>query len=389
MIINMNVGGTERALLNMIEEMPEEKFDITILMLEKHGKFLNSIPKRVHQKFLNEYSNMKDILNRPPKEVITNHHKKGLFIKGSILILIYLLSKLTRNKTLLFKYLLKNMPNIKIEYDIAIAYAGTMDFISYFVIHKINANKKIQWIHFDINEIGFNEYFATKVYKRFDRIFTVSEEAREKLVKMVPSINDKTKVFTNMISPELIIEEAKMGVGFQQDNFTGIRIVTVGRLAFEKGQDLAIKAMVKLIKDGINVKWYCIGEGKGRKEYEELIDRYQLQDKFILLGENSNPYRFIKECDIYVQPSRHEGYCITLAEARALDRPIVTTSFTGAKEQVKHNETGLVVSIHEDQIYYAVKGLIYNPKQREKFSRNLSNEMFESIGRIGRIYNIV
>ncbi|HLS54226.1 MAG TPA: glycosyltransferase, partial [Tissierellaceae bacterium] len=230
---------------------------------------------------------------------------------------------------------------------------------------------------------------ATKVYKRFDRIFTVSEEAREKLVKMVPSINDKTKVFTNMISPELIIEEAKMGVGFQQDNFTGIRIVTVGRLAFEKGQDLAIKAMVKLIKDGINVKWYCIGEGKGRKEYEELIDRYQLQDKFILLGENSNPYRFIKECDIYVQPSRHEGYCITLAEARALDRPIVTTSFTGAKEQVKHNETGLVVSIHEDQIYYAVKGLIYNPKQREKFSRNLSNEMFESIGRIGRIYNIV
>src|SRR5690625_2654780 len=369
--------------------MPEEKLDITIIMIEKHSKFLNSIPKRVHQKFLNEYSNMKDILNRPPKEVITNHHKKGLFIKGSILILIYLLSKLTRNKTLLFKYLLKNMPNIKIEYDIAIAYAGPMDFISYFVIHKINANKKIQWIHFDINEIGFNEYFATKVYKRFDRIFTVSEEAREKLVKMVPSINDKTKVFTNMISPELIIEEAKMGVGFQQDNFTGIRIVTVGRLAFEKGQDLAIKAMVKLIKDGINVKWYCIGEGKGRKEYEELIDRYQLQDKFILLGENSNPYRFIKECDIYVQPSRHEGYCITLAEARALDRPIVTTSFTGAKEQVKHNATGLVVSIHEDQIYYAVKGLIYNPKQREKFSRNLSNEMFESIGRIGRIYNIV
>ncbi len=93
MIINMNVGGTERALLNMIEEMPEEKYDITILMLEKCGGFLDFIPKRVHQIFLNEYRDMKEILNGTSKEVVKDQFRNGMIIKGIILILIYLLLK--------------------------------------------------------------------------------------------------------------------------------------------------------------------------------------------------------------------------------------------------------------------------------------------------------
>src|SRR5690625_3767929 len=117
MIINMNVGGTERALLNMIEEMPEEKYDITILMLEEYGGFLEFIPRRIHHLFLNEYSNMKQILNRPPKEVLKNHFKKGLIIKGIILTLIYSISKLTKNKSIIFKYLLKDVPKLKNKYD--------------------------------------------------------------------------------------------------------------------------------------------------------------------------------------------------------------------------------------------------------------------------------
>lgn len=87
-----------------------------------------------------------------------------------------------------------------------------------------------------------------------------------------------------MISSNLIQKQAKDGKGFS-DNFTGLRILTVGRLANEKGQDLAIRVLSRLIGEGFKVKWYCVGDGSSRKQYEELIEHYSLKDTFILLGE--------------------------------------------------------------------------------------------------------
>src|SRR5690625_2463982 len=265
MIINMNVGGTERALLNMITEMPKEEYDITILMLEKYGGFLESIPVHVHKEYLNGYQDMKKILHKPPREVIINCSKKGNLIKSLNLTFKYLTSKLTKNNSTLFKYILKDHPSLTKEYDIAIAYAGPMDFISYFVRHKIKAKKKIQWIHFDVTKIGFNVEFAARVYKKFDRIFVVSKEAKEKLVDLVPTVKNKSEVFLNLISPSVIHDASNAGKVFD-DNFTGLRILTVGRLSNEKGQDLAIRACARLIKDGYDIKWYCLGEGSSRGE---------------------------------------------------------------------------------------------------------------------------
>lgn len=372
MIINMNVGGTERALLNMIAEMPKDKYDITILMLEEYGGFLGTIPVHVHKEYLNGYHNMKEIINKPPKTVIKNFLKNGRLIKALSLLFIYFMSKVTKNKSILFKYILKDFPSLKNKYDTAIAYAGPMDFISYFVVNKINAKKKIQWIHFDVTKIGFNQKFASKIYQYFDHIFTVSNEGKNKLVQMLPNLNHKTTTFLNRISPEQLLETAINGTGFI-DQFDGLRILTVGRLSKEKGQDLAIQAMANLIKSGLNVRWYCIGSGGAKGEYKELISKYDIENDFILLGEKTNPYSFMKQCDIYVQPSRHEGYCITLAEAKCFGKPIVCTNFTGAQEQIIDGKTGLIVNFDEHEVVEAVKNMINDIQLRSKFKRNLEN----------------
>lgn len=387
MIINMNVGGTERALLNMVAEMPEDQYDITIFMLEEYGEFLGSIPAHIHKEYLNGYEEMKDILHKPPKEVIRRFLKKGNLIKSINLFFRYLISKATKNNSSLFKYVLKNYPSPTNKYDIAIAYAGPMDFISYFVIHKITAKKKIQWIHFDVTKVGFNPKFAIKIYEKFDQIFVVSKEAQEKLLNIVPTIKEKLSVFLNLVSPSLVHDASKERKGFD-DNFSGLRILTVGRLSIEKGQDVAIQACARLINDGYNVKWYCVGEGNFRGKYEQLIKENNLQDTFILLGADPNPYPYMDQCDIYVQPSRYEGYCITLAEARVLEKPIVTANFVGAKEQITNQKTGLIVNVNEKEIYNAVKRLIKNPKQRQEFSMNLSKEVSKSTDEMPKIYDI-
>ncbi|MDR4983686.1 glycosyltransferase [Bacillus cereus] len=388
MIINMNVGGTEKALLNMILEMPKDRYDITILMLEEYGGFLNSIPREVRIEYLKGYNSIKDILNEPPHIVSLDFLRKGKVIRAFNVIFLHLLSKFMRNRSMYFKYVLHNYNLIDNDYDVAVAYAGPMDFISYFVVNKIAAKKKVQWIHFDITKISFNKKFSSEIYNKCDKVFVVSGEARDRLIDIVPSIKKKTEVFPNIISKKLIGYQAKEGKGFN-DEFAGLRILTVGRLTDEKGQDIAIRVLARLISDGYKVKWYCVGEGASRKKYEKLIDEYHLKDKFVLLGMDSNPYPYIDQCDIYVQPSRHEGYCITLAEARCLCKPIVTTNFAGAKEQIQDERTGLIVNANEHSIYEAVKRLIDNHELRDSISENLVDEDFNSARKMKKIYEFL
>ncbi|SDM78295.1 glycosyltransferase [Bacillus sp. OK048] len=388
MLINMNVGGTEKALLNMISEIPKEDYEITILMLEKYGGFLNSIPEHVHIKFYNGYKDIKHILNKPPRTTVLNFLKAGKVLQALNITLIHLLSSILKERTLLFKYLLKGYYEIDTEYDLAVAYAGPMDFISFFVINKIKAKKKVQWIHFDINKIGFNKRFALKVYKKFDKIFIVSKEAKSKLISLVPQLSGKSEVFFNIVSPEIIRNQAKDGNGFK-DEFDGLRILTIGRLSREKGQDLAIRALAKLKKDGCKVRWYCIGEGDSRKNYQKLIMDYNLEDSFILLGADTNPYPYLEQCDLYVQPSRYEGYCITIIEAKQFNKPIVTTNVNGAKEQIVNGKTGLIVNIDENEIYSALKNLIDSSYLRAEISSNLAKENYDTSLEMIKIFNVM
>jgi glycosyltransferase involved in cell wall biosynthesis len=376
MVINMNIGGTEKALLNMIAEIPHDRYEITILMLEKSGEFLNYIPKDVKVEFLTDFESIKELINNSPQVTIKNFIKQGKFLKAVNIALLHLFYKVSNNRNPYLNYLLKRQPTIEKEYDIAVAYAGPMDFISYFVIHKIKAKKKIQWIHFDISKIGFNYKFASILYSKFDQIFVVSENAKKILAEKLPKLKGRIDTFYNVLPKQQIISLASTSKGFE-DNYNGVRILTVGRLSIEKGQDLSIQVLARLKENGYKVRWYCIGEGYARKNYEDLIERYGLEKDYVLLGSYSNPYPFMKECDIYVQSSRHEGYCITLAEAKCFTKPIVTTNFTGAEEQIINGQTGLVVEVSKIDLYEALKQLLESRDLCKKLSINLTKNAVE------------
>lgn len=386
MIINMNVGGTEKALLTMFSEIDKEKYDVTLLMLEEFGGFLDDIPEWVNIKYVNYYSDIKSVLNKPLHTTALEQVKSGRigeFIKYSYF---YLLSKIKKDRIFLFKHILKNYPNLEQEYDLAVAYAGPMDFISYFVTNRIKSQKKVQWIHFDITKIGFNYSFARKIYSKFDKIFVVSEQAKDKVIENLQPLKDKVEVFYNIVSRNLIREMAEEE-GFI-DRFDGIRILTVGRISQEKNQAMTIPILARLKSDGYNIRWYCIGDGgKYKEECERLIKSYNLEDSYLILGTKTNPYPYMKDCDIYVQPSLHEGYCITLAEAKCFDNPIIATNFTGAREQLIETGCGLVSNINENDLYIKIKEVLDNDKLREKIELNLKNHTFDTSKEIDKLYN--
>lgn len=384
MIINMNVGGTEKALLNMISEMPRDKFEISILMLEEYGGFLEQIPKDINVEYLRCYDQLKNILNNTPQYLALELIKNGYFIKGINILLIHILTKVLGHRNLFYKYVLKDCNYKQKQYDIAIAYAGPMELITYFILNKVKAKKKVQWIHFDIDKCGFNKRASIKNYKKFDKIFVVSEQGKNKLINKMPEIKDKIETFFNVISPKLIVQQANQEEGFC-DIYDGIRILTVGRLTHEKGQELCIEALRQLKNDGYNVKWYCIGEGASRVRYERIVKSENLEEDFIFLGEKTNPYIYMKQCDIYVQPSLHEGYCITLAEAKCFEKPIIVTDFTGAREQIVDRETGLIVDCSSNEIYKAVKEIIDNNTLKNKISKNVTKTLLDTSSEISKL----
>ena len=388
MCINMNIGGTEKALLTMLNEMDRSKYEITLLMLEEYGGFLNQIPDGIKVMYLKEYKALKKFINDPPQLLAKELIKNRKVIGGLSLLVIYIISKLMKDISIYYKYILRNVDTLNEEYDIAIAYAGPMDFISYFVINKIKSKKRVQWIHFDITKIGFNINFAKRIYDKFDKVFVVSNEGKDKLINFLPSLKDKTEVFFNIISCKMIEKMSYEGEGFS-DDFDGTRILTVGRLSKEKGQDLIIPVLKKLKENGYKVRWYCIGDGPARKEYEKLVDELNIKDDFIFLGSKLNPYTYMKECNIYVQPSKHEGYCITLGEARCFNNPIVTTNFTGANEQIVNENTGLVCEISEEGIYRAIKKLLDDKKLYKNIKDNLNNEIVDSTKEIRKLESIL
>ena len=388
MCINMNIGGTEKALLTMLNEMDRSKYEITLFMLEEYGGFLNQIPDGIKVMYLKEYKTLKKFINDPPQLVAKELIKNRKIIKGLSVLFVYIISKLMKDISIYYKYILSNVDTLNEEYDIAIAYAGPMDFISYFVINKIKSKKRVQWIHFDITKIGFNINFAKRIYDKFDKVFVVSNEGKDKLINFLPSLKDKTEVFFNIISCKMIEKMSYEGEGFS-DDFDGTRILTVGRLSKEKGQDLIIPVLKKLKENGYKVRWYCIGDGPARKEYEKLVDELNIKDDFIFLGSKLNPYTYMKECDIYVQPSKHEGYCITLGEARCFNNPIVTTNFTGANEQIVNENTGLVCEISEEGIYRAIKKLLDDKKLYKNIKDNLNNEIVDSTKEIRKLESIL
>ena len=384
MCINMNIGGTEKALLTMLNEMDSSKYDITILMLEKYGGFLDQIPSFIKVKYLDEYNEIKPFIQEPPhllaKKLINN--KK--YLRGFSTLFNYSISKITNNMTYYYKYLFKNINCLNDEYDLAVAYAGPMDIITYFILNKVRAKKKVQWIHFDVTKTGFNKEFAKKNYKKVDKVFVVSEEGKNKLLNLIPSLKGKVDTFFNIISSKLIEDMSKKENSFD-DNFNGIRILTVGRLSNEKGQDLTIPVLARLKNEGYKVKWYCIGDGPERENYFNKIKELGIEEDYILLGSKLNPYPYMRDCDIYVQPSRHEGYCITLGEERCFNNPIITTNFTGANEQIKHETTGLVCDISEEGIYIAVKRLLDDKELFNKIKSNLDKEVVDSTSEINKL----
>lgn len=357
--LKMTVGGVEKALLGMLSQFPEDEYDVTLILQQKIGDFLDFLPKSVKVVEHEEWKKVRSLVRNPLHVNAFISLKQGKIVQAFYLLWLYLMTKIQKSYYPLHKYVQTLLSDLPGEYDLAIDYAGPTSFTACFVANHIHAKEKWTWVHFDIERFGIDSKVVEKVYSAFKQINIVSVEGKEHFDKRFPQFLLRTKVFYNIIDKNLVKQQADLRPNPYEGIKARIKICTVGRISKEKGQVITIHSLKILIDKGYDVHWCYVGSGADLQECKDLAQEYGILNHISFVGVQINPYPWMKHCDIYVQPSIHEGYCVTLAEAKIFKVPIVSTSFTGAKEQLcGYLQSNLIVDCDAAHIAEGIEKMI-------------------------------
>lgn len=361
----LGTGGIETCLVNLLNTMPKDKYDIDVLLMNPEYDSLN----RVHDG-VNLIDSFKFVMNTT--DTLSEIKSHGGIIKNPTVTIRYcifrILVKINFYPWRIFKPINK-------DYDIAIAYSQN-DYSPYYIIDKIKAEKKVMWYHNGSYDFGRRKYKRDKkYYSSFDYFVAVSDDCKNMLLEKFSFKPGRLITLKNICRKEEIEEKAEAFCpnSYKKSEFD---IATVGRLTREKGAVLAIDTCKILQKKGLNFCWHWIGDGNQRNEVTDMINRHNLQDCFILEGNQTNPYPYIKYADIYVQSSYYEAYSTTVTEAKLLKKPIVTTDVGGMREQLQNHVNGIIVGISADELANAIEFLMHNQYVMKSFSDILESEDF-------------
>ena len=363
--ITMAAAGSEKSFLSFARHAIDyDQYEVDLLLAKKTGDFLSQIPKNIRVLEMGKEGEIFLINRDNAARIIARRYLLKNPLRAFSLLPHIIKRKTAKTaaekdfaSTRMWCELLKKMPAWDTEYDVALAYWG--DHTMFYMCDKVKAKKKIAWLHFDYASPPREDALYLHYFSKCDKVVTVSKKIEASLKQALPEIADKVMTMENIIDAEDIWQRASEPCDLA-DNFQGIRLLTVGRICHQKGYDMAIPAIARLVSEKHDIKWYIIGDGEAidKENLHARIRQYGLQDRVSFLGIRQNPYPYMKACDIYLQPSRHEGKPIAVEEAKILQKPIVVTDYSSAKEQMAGYPIYEIVEISEDGIYGGLQTML-------------------------------
>lgn len=387
-IPSLAAGGGEKSLVSLLSQIDYNLYNVDLFLFNHEGLFMEYLPKQVnvlppqklHQLF--SMTILKSIAALLLKGKIYLAYNRALFAVKN---------RLIKDVSEREQYTWKNVaPSIKIiekEYEAAIGFLEKTSI--YFCIEKVNARKKIGWVHNDYDKLGMNPQFDQPYFEQLNNIVTVSEECADVFKRRFPDQKDKVNLMYNVVSPMMINKMADQEHNVFDKKENEITILTVARLHHQKGLELAIEACGELLNKGYKIKWFVIGDGDERVRLTKLIEKNKLEKNFILLGLKANPYPYIKQADLYVQTSRFEGKSIAIDEAKILNKPIVVTNFSTAKDQINNEKDGLIVSMSPNGVIAGIERLITDQELRSSLINNLKSLHLGTEEEVYKLYKII
>ena len=362
-------GGAETSLLNLFHCLDSQKYEVDFLVL-------NQI----------EYQDATSLMGEVPEWIhvfdAVKHQRHGLKLEQ-------LAGKVYRRIFHTETYVKSAASFVKHQkYDVAISFGEWLS--PAFLVKKVNAVKKYVWIHIDLDKADFvNKEELVKYDSRITGYIFASEKSRQSSIHRCPQMTEKSIVVHNILNRQNILSRAAEEVILPQAN--GSFLLSVGNLRVEKNYPRQIEVMRILKERNILIKWICVGSTVDKNVYGEvsrLLDKYHLRDDFVLCGADDNPYRYMKRANAVMVLSDHESWSLVISEAKLLGVPVIATNTSGAQEQIRNGENGVITSFDPEEIAEKIIDFLQDEKLQEHIRKNLEKESAFDTG-IGEFERLV
>lgn len=371
-IHQLNHGGVQKALLSALDAVDYTENEVTLYVRKNRIQLLPEINENVH----------KIIINEDETHYYRKPYAATMLLCKKIVDILKLknLSEFFQKKLVDYinqsqmEYEKKHYFNKQETYDVAVSYI--QGYTAKFVAQYIDAKKKVMFYHGSTDE---THELHEEIMAYYDSIVGVNENVQKILAELYPTYSQKMTFVENYVDVDAVCKKSKE---FMIEKPQGTTVLcSCGRLTPVKGFDLAVKAASILKEKGISFLWYFVGDGPERTKLEQMIEAYGLQENIQITGMKDNPYPYINACDIYVQSSYEESFGLTIAEAKILNKPIVTTKTVGGNIQIEHLYNGLVAEIDEKSIAEAIMKYINQEKIRDNVVKHLEGFEYSNIYR--------
>lgn len=387
----MEIGGAERALLGLLENIDFSEYSVDLFLMRHSGELLRYIPKEVN--LLPEIPQYASLAT-PIKNVIRGgqfgvafgrfvgkykakqYFKKNGFSGDNGVGLEY-----SHKYTEIF------MPKISSEtYDLAISFLTP----HYFVAEKVFAKKKIAWIHTDYSKVSINVDSELNMWNKYENIVAISDAVKDTFVSVFPSLESKIVLIENIMTESLVrLQSNELDISSEIPQDNSVKLLSIGRYCEAKNFDNVPDICSKIRAYGLNVKWYIIGYGGDEELIKRRIKEAKMQDYVIMLGKKENPYPYIKACDLYVQPSRYEGKCVTVREAQILGKPVVITNYATSASQLEDGVDGVIVPMDNDGCAKGISELLKDPEKMERLAETCRQRDYSNAKEVEKIYRLM
>ena len=356
------IGGIETALVNLLKYFDYDKYDVTLLVLKAELDMLDQIPPKC-------------------RVMIADREKTVTFQKRYGYSRLFHLTEETDSPSRLHRIMMWTIPMIRWtenrmyiryirkqmqreQFDTAVIYS---DVAGETAVRAIKADKYLMFYHHGAMRHVYHDKIA---YKKCNKIIAVSAHQAEALRNFVPRYADKIVAANNLADVNGIRVKSQETIPEKFDKGY-FNIVTCGRISKEKGMDLAVEACNRLIANGYKkIRWWIIGGGPAYNDVKKMVRKLNLESYVYMPGMKENPYPYIAKADLYVQPSRFEGYPMSILEAVILKKIVISTNNKGAEEMLKNLKCGILCKIDSTDLAEKISSIIsdlqyYDEKKQE------------------------
>lgn len=385
----LEIGGAEISLIGLLNAIDKARYDVDLFVYSHQGELMQLIPDGVN--LLPEVRKYSTI-ERPMKEVLREGYVDIVAARllAKIRHRIYCRTHTINGEDAsIFQYVANCttplLPEISdTEYDLAISFLAPHNIC----LDKVRAKKKVAWIHTDYSIVKINKKLELPIWSQFDYISSISRSTTLSYLSTFPELKDKIVEIENILSPNFVRQRSEIcDVTDFQCNC--INLLSIGRFSHQKNFDNLPFICKHLVEMGVNVRWYIIGFGGDEPLIRAKIAEAGMENHVIILGKRSNPYPYIKACDIYVQPSRYEGKSVTVREAQMLYKPIVVTNYPTAPSQIENGVDGVIVPMENRACAEGIKALIDNTELQNRIIEHLRTHDYGNEKEVEKIYKLI